>query len=152
MTSTVSRLIDGTPAAVWDILSDGWLYGLWVVGASGIRDVEGDWPSVGAAIHHSVGTWPLLLDDLTTVLSSAPQRELELRARAWPTGEATVRITLEGQGAQTLVTIVEDATRGPATLIPSPVRRAALDRRNSESLKRLSYLVKNKAPVTDPRP
>lgn len=150
MTSTVSRTIDGSPAEVWTVLSDGWLYGVWVVGASRIREVDDAWPGVGAGIHHSVGTWPLLIDDLTTVVTSVPERELVLRARAWPGGEATVHVTLEGQDGKTLVRMVEDASRGPATLIPSPVRRLVLDARNNESLKRLSYLVENKS--TSPAP
>ncbi|WP_324188972.1 SRPBCC family protein [Nocardia farcinica] len=37
------------------VLSDGWLYAGWVVGASHIRDVDPDWPGVGSRIHHSVG-------------------------------------------------------------------------------------------------
>jgi len=30
---------------VWDVLGDGWLYPLWVVGASRIRDVDDGWPA-----------------------------------------------------------------------------------------------------------
>lgn len=152
MTSTVSRHINGSPADVWAVFADGWLYGVWVVGASRIREVDGSWPAVGADIHHSVGTWPLVIDDLTTVLQSVPERELGLKARAWPSGEATVHITLESQGEQTLVTMVEDASKGPALLIPSPVRRTALDWRNKESLARLSYLVEHRARAAADRP
>lgn len=150
MTSTTSRTINGTPEKVWSVLSDGWLYGLWVTGASRIRDVDEAWPAVGSGIHHSVGTWPALIDDSTTVLTSVPQHELKLKARAWPTGEATIGITLERQGEQTLVTMVEDASKGPALLIPSAVRRLSLDARNKESLVRLSYLVENRRPAADP--
>ena len=32
---------------VWDVLGDGWLYPLWVVGASRIRDVDDGWPAEG---------------------------------------------------------------------------------------------------------
>lgn len=144
MTSTVSRTINGTPEQVWSVLSDGWLYGLWVTGASRIRDVDEHWPAVGADIHHSVGSWPALIDDSTTVLTSVPSHELTLQARAWPSGEATVRIVLEPQGEQTLVTMIEDASKGPALLMPSPLRKLGLDKRNDESLLRLSYLVENK--------
>ena len=41
--------------------------------------------------------------------------------------------------------MTEDASHGPALLIPGVVRRTALDWRNTESLKRLSYLVENRA-------
>ena len=50
------------------MLSDGWLYALWVVGAARMRDVDEGWPAVGTRLHHSVGTWPLLIDDTTEVL------------------------------------------------------------------------------------
>ena len=148
MTSIVSRTIDATPSDVWAVLGDGWLYGLWVTGASRIRDVDETWPAVGSSIHHSVGSWPALIDDSTTVLTSVPDRELKIQARAWPGGEATVQVTLEQQSEQTVVTITEDASRGPALLLPSPVRRVALDARNKESLLRLSYLVENRRPST----
>ena len=77
--STTTRTVSATPEQVWEVLADGWLYPLFVVGASRMRDVDESWPAVGARLHHSVGTWPLLIDDTTEVLeveegrSSAPQ-------------------------------------------------------------------------------
>ncbi len=61
----VERILQTTPQRVWDVFSDGWLYPLWVVGASRMREVDPGWPAVGAKIHHSVGLWPALLDDAT---------------------------------------------------------------------------------------
>ena len=84
--TTLSKTVDATPEQVWEILADGWLYPLWVVGASRMRDVDDNWPEVGAQLHHSVGTWPVLLDDTTEVTECRPMRGLKLRARAWPTG------------------------------------------------------------------
>ena len=40
--STRSRSIKATPAQVWSVLADGWLYPLFVVGASRMRDVPSD--------------------------------------------------------------------------------------------------------------
>ncbi|MEJ7629325.1 MAG: SRPBCC family protein [Nocardioidaceae bacterium] len=144
MTSTVSTTIEGTASEVWDTLADGWLYGLWVVGASRIRDVDGSWPAPGSKIHHSVGSWPLVIDDTTSVVTCEADRRLVLQARAWPSGEAQVDITIEEQADGTLVSMSEDATHGPALLVPSVVRRAVLDRRNTESLKRLTHLVEHR--------
>ena len=93
--STRSRPIAATPEQVWAVLADGWLYPLFVVGASRMRDVDDDWPAVGARLHHSVGTWPLLIDDTTEVLEVEPGRRLVLLARGWPAGEANVEFTLE---------------------------------------------------------
>jgi hypothetical protein len=145
MTSTVTATLNGTRADVWSVLADGWLYGLWVVGASRIRQVDETWPEIGARIHHSVGTWPLVLDDTTQVVSCEPERKLALQARAWPSGEAFVEIGIEETAEGCVVTIVEDASHGPARLIPGVVRRSVLGWRNTESLKRLGYLVEHRA-------
>ena len=56
-----------TPEDVWAVLEDAWSYGMWVVGAARIRDVEMHWPQVGSMIHHSVGAWPVLLSDINAV-------------------------------------------------------------------------------------
>ena len=71
---SVERIVKTTPQRVWDVLSDGWLYPLWVVGASRMREVDDSWPAVGSKLHHSVGVWPALLDDNTEVtrLRAAP--------------------------------------------------------------------------------
>ena len=143
--SITKRVMATTPDRVWSILSDGWLYPLWVVGASRIREVEDGWPAVGTRIHHSVGAWPLLIDDYTEVLLCEAARVLELRARAWPTGEAFVRIRLAPLGDETEVTIEEDVSSGPATLVPKPVRQARLHWRNIETLRRLAFLAERRA-------
>jgi uncharacterized protein YndB with AHSA1/START domain len=143
--STNTRLVSATPQQVWDVLADGWLYPLWVVGASRMREVDDGWPQVGTRLHHSVGAWPLLLDDTTEVLEAQPPTLLRLRARAWPTGSADVVLRLQAVGSQTEVTIEEDATAGPATLVPKPVRDAGLTWRNVEALRRLAYLAERRA-------
>lgn len=143
--SITKRVMSTTPDRVWSVLSDGWLYPLWVVGASRIREVEDGWPAVGTRIHHSVGAWPLLIDDYTEVLLCEADRVLELRARAWPTGEASVRIRLTPLGDETEVTIEEDASSGPATLLPKPLRTPPLHWRNVETLRRLAYLAERRA-------
>lgn len=148
--STNTRLIHATPDQVWDVLADGWLYPLWVVGASRMREVDDHWPAVGAQLHHSVGTWPLLIDDSTEVVDATPGAMLKLRARAWPTGEATVTIRLSAVGTETEVTIEEDAASGPARLIPKPARDLPLAWRNVETLRRLAYIAERRvadAPV-----
>ena len=142
---TTTRLIMASPATVFAVLSDGWLYASWVVGAARIRDVDPDWPAVDSRIHHSVGSWPLMISDQTIVSQMEPNSVLEMIARAWPAGEALVRVELEPHGAGTNVVMHEDARRGPATLIPTPLRHVALKARNLETLKRLAYLAENGA-------
>ena len=147
--STTTRTMRCTPEDVFAVLSDGWTYSTWVVGAARIRDVSPDWPAVGATIHHSVGAWPLLIDDTTTVQRYEPPRLLELTVRAWPSGEGVVRITCEPRPAGLLVTMVEEPVRGPARLLPEPVRDALLDRRNSETLSRLSLRAEHLPEILD---
>jgi len=139
-----TRTIQATPDQVWNVLADGWLYPLWVVGASRMRDVDDTWPAVGARLHHSVGTWPLLIDDHTEVVEAVPGSVLGLHARALPTGTAGVTIRLEPVGAETEVSIEEDVVAGPARLMPKALRDPSLRWRNTESLRRLAYVVERR--------
>ncbi|AXT86704.1 polyketide cyclase [Aeromicrobium sp. A1-2] len=142
--TTNRRTIAATPGEVWDVLADGWLYPLWVVGATRIRDVDDDWPTKGSRIHHSVGAWPVMIDDHTRVLDVVPGRSLTLRARAWPMGEADVVLRLSDVGVETEVTIEEEVVSGPGTLIPSPVTALSLKWRNVETLRRLAFVVEGR--------
>ncbi len=143
--STTQRDMKCSTDEVYAVLADGWLYGLWVVGSSKIRDVDESWPQTGSKIHHSVGLWPLLLHDTTSVTQCDPGRKLALRARAWPTGEAAVIIELESRPEGSCrVTIVESAVKGPARLIPAFIIDPLLHRRNIEALRRLSYLAERR--------
>jgi hypothetical protein len=127
------------------VLSDGWLYPLWVVGATRMRAVEASWPEPGAKIHHSAGVWPLVVNDDSEVLECDPLRRLVLRAKGWPIGEAHVVIELEDLGTTTRVRIHEDAAAGPGALVPSVIRQPMLSWRNVETLRRLSYVVEGRA-------
>jgi hypothetical protein len=143
--AVVRRKVDAAPAQVWAVLADGWLYPAWVVGASRMRDVDHSWPSPGSELHHSVGLWPVLLNDRTEVIGSVPLEELRLRAHGWPAGAAEVFIRLEPSGDGTEVTIEEDAVDGPARLIPQQVRQLTAIPRNREALRRLAFLAEGRA-------
>lgn len=141
-----SRPIEATAEQVWAVLADGWSYAGWVVGASRIRAVAKSWPAEGATLAHSVGSWPVLLDDETEVLTCEPGRLLRLRASTRPLGQALVEIELAGRpglGGCT-VTMREDAVSGPGLLVPAPLRQLALLPRNRESLRRLDLLVRGR--------
>lgn len=142
--STTTRRIAATPEQVWSVLSDGWLYPLFVVGASRMRAVDDTWPAVGSQLHHSVGAWPLLIDDSTEVLEMEEDRRILLLARGWPAGQAHVEIRLERDGQSTVVTMVEQATAGPGALIPKPIQDVQLHTRNLEALQRLAYVVEGR--------
>ena len=140
-----TRLMHATPEQVWNVLCDGWLYPVWVVGAARMREVDDAWPAVGSRLHHSVGPWPLLIDDTTEVVAAVPGHSITLRARAWPIGEAEVVIRLDPVGAGTEVTIQEEPTSGPGALVPPPLRGLGLRWRNSETLRRLAHIAERRA-------
>ena len=142
--ATNRRVVAATPAQVWEVLADGWLYPLWVVGASRMRAVDDTWPQPGAKLHHSVGTWPLLLDDRTESLECRVESLLKLHAHAWPAGRAEVVIRLLPHGVETEVVMEEQATAGPGALVPDAVQDPLLNWRNRESLRRLALLVEGR--------
>ncbi len=141
---SVERVLHTTPQRVWDVLADGWLYPLWVVGASRMREVDETWPAVGSKLHHSVGAWPALLNDDTEVVDVDPLRMISLRARGWPLGEAAVTLHLSPQGAGTRVVMEEDAVAGPGKLVPKPLRAPGITWRNVEALRRLAYVAERR--------
>jgi hypothetical protein len=142
--STNTRVVEATPDQVWAVLSDGWTYPVWVVGASRMRDVDASWPEVGSELHHSAGIWPMLVNDSTEVLECSPGVMLRLRARGWPAGAAEVVIRLRPQGGVTEVVIEESTVSGPASLIPNLVEDPLMKWRNTETLRRLAYVAENR--------
>ncbi|ROP36832.1 polyketide cyclase/dehydrase/lipid transport protein [Saccharothrix texasensis] len=123
---------------VFAVLADGWSYAGWVVGAAHIREVDAGWPGTGTRIHHSVGAWPVAVQDVTTVLDVDPPRMLELEARLWPLGAARIRFDLKATSDGCEVTMLEEAIKGPLSLLPAPAQSLFLVPRNRETLTRLS--------------
>ena len=99
----------------------------------------------GTKLHHSFGMWPLLIDDTTEAIEIEPGQRLVLEARGWPVGKARVEITVNAAANGSLVSIAEDVIDGPTQLVPRPVRVAAIDVRNRETLRRLAYLAEGRA-------
>jgi hypothetical protein len=139
------RPMDCPPDRVFAVLADGWLYPSWVVGAARMRAVDDAWPAEGSSLHHSVGPWPALLDDSTSVLEWDPPRRAVLKARGWPIGEAQIAIDVQARGTGCLVRITEEATAGPTRFMPGPVRNTLIAIRNTETLRRLAYLAEGGA-------
>lgn len=131
---------------VWAVLSDGWSFPSWVVGASHVRDVDKEWPEAGTKIHHSFGPWPLHIDDETEVLRSEPDRLLVIQARLWPLGSAVVRLELtDDDTGHTRVHMSERVTDGLPKHLPAAVQKRLLAPRNRESLQRLARLAEGRA-------
>lgn len=141
----VERATTASPDDIWAVLSNGWVYGSWVVGASRVRAVERGWPALGTHVHHSVGAWPVVTDDNTEVTACDPGRRVELRARIRPVGIATVQIEIIPKPDGALVRMGEDLVEGPGHLLPKPLRQAALRIRNVESLHRLALMAERRS-------
>lgn len=148
----VIREVDAPVDRVWAVLSDGWSYASWVVGASRMRAVDASWPAVGAKLHHSAGVWPAVLNDETEVKASEPGHRLVLVARGRPFGEASIEFLLEPDAenpGRTTVRLREDAISGPGRLVPAPVRQLVIGGRNTETLRRLAYLAEGRNDPSD---
>ncbi|WP_067196441.1 SRPBCC family protein [Microbacterium sp. XT11] len=144
MSSNV-RVLQCAPADVFEVLAEGWLYPSWVVGASRMRDVDATWPQPGSELHHSVGVWPVLINDKTVVEEYEPPRRMVMRARGWPVGEARVTLQVKERGSGCVVRIHEEAIAGPGRLVPRVLMDAMLHWRNAETLHRLAYLAEGRA-------
>jgi uncharacterized protein YndB with AHSA1/START domain len=143
----VNTVIEASPERVWRALSDGWLYPLWVVGATHMRDVDDGYPAQGTKLHHSVGSWPLLVEDDTEVQECEPLSRLVLRASGWPAGVALIELTLEPVGENCRVTMFEEPIQGPGQVahrLLRPVSEWALVKRNNECLSRLKAVVERR--------
>lgn len=149
---TTTRVFACTPDDVFGVLADGWSFANWVVGAARIRAVDDGWPEPGSRIHHSVGVWPALISDTSSVLEWNPPHHMTLTVRAWPAGQGKVTLECTPESGGTLVTMSEDVTTGPARLVPGPVRRPFLHVRNLESLRRLAYLAEHRTPQGEAAP
>ena len=143
--ATNERRISAAPEMVFGVLADGWLYPTWVVGASRMRTVDAAWPAAEARLHHSVGVWPVLLNDETRMLEWQPPRRAVMEAKGWPLGTATVELEVIPDGSGCTVRITENPSRGPGVLVPKPLRDPLIKIRNTETLRRLAFLAEGHA-------
>jgi hypothetical protein len=134
-----------SPAVVWSVLADGFTYASWVVGASHVRAVDPTWPDAGSRLYHAVGSWPLLLQDSTSVETAIPEESLALLASARPFGHARVRIDLSPDGSGCLVSMHEaPASTGLRASLPRSLWAPLLRARNAETLRRLAALAERR--------
>lgn len=127
-------------SAVWACLADPTSFATWVTGTHAVLRADGQWPAVGATLHHRWGPWPVRVRDRTTVTASCPPHRLDLRVRVRRIAEVDVRIRLcEGAGG-TRVVLAESIDRGLATAVPPLTRRVQRwrNRRSVAALLRLA--------------
>ncbi|MEE6138980.1 SRPBCC family protein [Mycobacterium sp. 050128] len=150
MTSTeqmaTSREVRASRQQVWDAMANGWTYTQWVVGNSRTRAVDSDWPQPGSAIRHSVGVWPLVINDKTVVECCTPGEELVLRAHLGALGAARITLRLTDIGDGCRIDMIEVPAAGPMKIIPDRLALAAVYPRNRECLLRLAALAERLEP------
>ena len=137
--------VDAPPDAVFDVLSDAETYAHWVVGASQIRGVEGDWPEPGSKFHHTQGWFGIGLKDSTSAVAANRPRQLVLEARFRPLMVAKVELRLRPRGRGTRVTMIEYPVSGPGARLNNPALDRVIWLRNFESLRRLRKLAEQRA-------
>ncbi|HZN84343.1 MAG TPA: SRPBCC family protein [Mycobacterium sp.] len=141
---TVKRDTTATRQQVWDVLANGWNYSQWVVGNTRMRAVDPRWPAPGSTIHHTIGVWPVVLNDETEVESSTPLEELVLLAKGRPFGGARIVLRLFDTQTGCRIEMAEVPVGGPLNLLPRRLALAAAYPRNRECLARLAALAERR--------
>lgn len=144
---TVERDTSASREEVWAVIADGWTYSQWVVGNSRMRAVDPAWPQVGSTIRHSVGIWPLLLDDITVVEDCQPLRQLVLLAKGRPFGKARITLRLSDiDGGGCHIEMAEVPVGIPMEWVPKRVALIAAFPRNRECTWRLAAIAERRVP------
>jgi hypothetical protein len=131
---------------VWDVLADGWTYSQWVVGNSRMRAVDPHWPAPGSRILHSIGVWPVVINDETVVEKSVPLEELVLHAKGRPFGGARVILRLSDIPDGCRIEMQEFPVSGPGSILPDRLSDLAAWPRNRETLWRLGAAAERMKP------
>ena len=143
---STTRDVAASRQQVWDVLADGWAYSQWVVGNSRTRAVDSHWPEPGAAIRHSVGIWPLVINDQTVVESCTPPHELVLHAGLGRLGAARIIVRLKEIPNGCRVEMIEVPVEGLIGHIPDRAALVGVAPRNRECLWRLAAMAEGLEP------
>lgn len=141
---TVTCDTTATREQVWNVIADGWTYSQWVVGNTRMRAVDPTWPSPGAVIHHTIGVWPVTLNDETVVESATPREELVLLAKGRPFGSARITLRLRDSETGCRIEMAEVPVSPPLKWLPRQVAMAAAWPRNRECLRRMASLAERR--------
>jgi uncharacterized protein YndB with AHSA1/START domain len=141
---STTREVSASREQVWAVVADGWTYTQWVVGNSRTRAVDSNWPQPGAAIRHSVGIWPMVINDQTVVESCIPSHELVLHAGLGPLGAMRITLRLEDTPDGCRVEMIEVGASGLLKLLPDRLVLIAVAPRNRECLWRLAAMAERR--------
>jgi hypothetical protein len=141
---TVTRETTASRQHVWNVIADGWTYSQWVVGNTRMRAVAPNWPAPGSKIHHTIGIWPVVLNDETEVESCTPLEELVLLAKGRPFAGARITLRLSDTQNGSRIEMAEVPVGGPLNWVPRRLALAAAWPRNRECLRRLAALAERR--------
>jgi len=141
---TVTRETTASRQQVWNVIADGWTYSQWVVGNTRMRAVAPNWPAPGSKIHHTIGIWPMVLNDETEVESCTPLEELVLLAKGRPFAGARITLRLSDTENGSRIEMAEVPVGGPLNWVPRRLALAAAWPRNRECLRRLAALAERR--------
>lgn len=140
-TSTNTSVLDLGIDEAFELVSDPSLYSEWLVGAQTVRQIDAEWPAIGARFEHRIGFGPFTIPGSTTVREIRGPHVLELAAGMGLLGESRVRFELLPTVEGTQVTIVEKPRKGVVSVVSkllSPLVQGALWGRNRASLDELA--------------
>jgi len=129
------------PEAVFAVVTDGWRYADWVVGAKRVRAVDDTWPEPGSHFHHEVGVGPFTVRDSTELAAIDPPHRIVLIVKVRPGGMGRVTVSVAPRDGGSEVLIEEVLVSGPALVLDSWLFRRITMLRNLEALKRLRRIV-----------
>ncbi|MGV0653984.1 SRPBCC family protein [Mycolicibacterium thermoresistibile] len=144
---TVKRDVPASRRQLWEVIADGWTYSQWVVGNSRMRAVDPEWPAPGSTIRHSIGLWPLVINDVTVVEECVPLERIVLHAKGGPMGGARIELRLsDNPDGGCHLEMDEYPVSGPGKFIPNPLAQLAIWLRNRETTWRLAALAERLTP------
>jgi hypothetical protein len=111
-----------------------------------MRAVDPNWPAAGSSIRHSIGVWPLVINDETVVEESVPLEKLVLHAKG-QLGGARVVLRLSDIPDGCRVTMEEYPVSGIGAVVPAKLGDLAAWPRNRETLWRLSAIAQRLKPA-----
>jgi uncharacterized protein YndB with AHSA1/START domain len=141
-----TREVTASREQVWAVVADGWAYTQWVVGNSRTRAVDSNWPQPGAVIRHSVGIWPIVINDQTVVEGCTPFHEIVLHAGLGPLGAMRITLRLEDTADGCRVEMIEVGAGGLLNLLPDRLVLLGVAPRNRECLWRLAAMAERLEP------
>jgi hypothetical protein len=112
-----------------------------------MRAVDPNWPHTGSTISHSIGVWPLLLDDVTVVEDCQPLERLVLLAKGRPFGKARITLRLfDTDDGGCRIEMAEVPVGAPMGWVPKRLALAAAFPRNRECTWRLAAIAERRTP------